>query len=333
MSVNAPAGTPAALPEVPHYWARHTEQLRARLAREVPHEELKRLHRKTPWRHFLTAARQLGLLAAATWAAARFPEPWIWIPAALVSGFTIFNFTVLLHEVIHNAVWTGRRDRAALWLGRLYAFPSGIAATQFTRWHLTHHAELGSDLADPKRHHLTPKINARWLKLLYFTPALFAIYFRAARKETATYPPEQQRTIRIERNLTIAGHLAILAAIWILAGFGIAARVYLVPYFLVFPIAFALNRLGQHYDIDRDDPAKWGTLMKGSWFWNFAYLNSNFHLEHHYFPAVPMYNLPKLNRLLKPFFQSIHHVERTYPGLFWDYIVRNRTPHTDWDLA
>src|SRR5579859_820269 len=193
MSVNAPAGTPAAIPEVPHYWARHTEQLRARLAREVPHEELKRLHRKTPWRHFLVAARQFLLLAASTWAAARFP--------------------VLLHEVIHNAVWTGRRDRAGLWLGRFYDFPSGIAATQFTRWHLTHHAELGSDLADPKRHHLTPKINARWLKLLYFTPALFVIYFRAARRETATYPAEQQRTIRIERNLTIAGHLAILAAI------------------------------------------------------------------------------------------------------------------------
>jgi fatty acid desaturase len=73
--------------------------------------------------------------------------------------------------------------------------------------------------------------------------------------------------------------------------------------------------------------------MKASWFWNFAYLNSNFHLEHHYFPAVPMYNLPKLNRLLKPFFKSIHHVERTYPGLFWDYIFRNKAPHTDWDLA
>jgi fatty acid desaturase len=333
MAMNASIAGPGPQAEVPHYWARHTEALRARLAREIPHEELKRLHRKRPWRHFAIAARQVVILAAATALAAAFPNPLVWIPAAIVSGFTIFNFTVLLHDAIHNAVWTGRRDRATKILMRVYAFPSGISGSQFSKWHLTHHAELGSEVADPKRHYLSPRINARWLKILYFTPALFFIYFRAARKETASYPEALQRTIRRERNATIACHLLILAAVWSLAGFGVAARVYLVPYFLVFPIAFALNRLGQHYDIDRDDPAKWGTLMKGSWFWNFAYLNSNFHLEHHYFPAVPMYNLPRLNRLLKPFFRSIHHVERTYPGLIWDYLVRNRKPHTNWDLA
>src|SRR5450830_180615 len=317
----------------PHYWARLTAELRARLAWEVPHEELKRLHRKSPARHALIAIRQFLLLGLSTWAAARFSHSAVWLPAAVVSGFTIFNFTVLLHDALHNAVWSGRRDRATRWLSRFYAFPSGISATQFSRWHLTHHAELGSDVNDPKRYHLSPKINARWLKLLYFTPALFPIYFRAARRETATYPADIRQTISIERNLTIAGHVAILAAVWILFGFELSARVYLVPYFLVFPIAFALNRLGQHYDIDRDDPAKWGTLVKSSWFWNFAYLNSNFHLEHHYFPAVPMYHLPRLHRLLSPFFRSIHHVERNYPGLFWDYIIRNRKPHTDWDLA
>src|SRR5215831_11647787 len=186
MATNAPA----AEEPVPHYWARHTEALRARLAREVPHEELKRLHQKNPWRHAVVAVRQFLLLAAASWVSYRFRNPLVWIPSAVVSGFTIFNFTALLHAVIHNAVWRGRKARAARALGLLYAMPSGISATQFTRWHLTHHAELGSDTADPKRHHLSPKKNVRWLKALYFTPALFFIYFRAARLETATYPED-----------------------------------------------------------------------------------------------------------------------------------------------
>ena len=69
--------------------------------------------------------------------------------------------------------------------------------------------------------------------------------------------------------------------------------------FFVFPIAFTLNRLGQHYDIDPADPAKWGTLMRGHWFWDFAFLNSNYHLEHHYFPGVPFYRLPRLQRALR----------------------------------
>ncbi len=331
MAARAPSEE--ARPDETHYWARHSAELRARLAREIPHDELKRLHRKSPARHFAIAIRQVAILAAATAGTALSSNPLLWIPAAIVSGFTLFNFTVLLHDVVHNDVWTGRHDRANRVLGRIYAFPSGISGSQFSRWHLTHHLELGSETADPKRHRLSPKINARWLKLLYFTPALFFIYFRAARDETRTYPPELQGTIRRERNATVLLHLAIAASIWIFAGFAVTARVYLVPYLIVFPIAFALNRLGQHYDIDRDDPAKWGTLMKSSWFWNFAYVNSNFHLEHHYFPSVPLYNLPRLNRLLRPFFRSIHHVERSYGGLFWDYIIRNRKPHTDWDLA
>ena len=70
-----------------------------------------------------------------------------------------------------------RRPRA------LRSAPAVDAAGQPAR-DLDHHAELGSDVGDPKRHHLSPKRNARWFKLLYATPALFPIYFRAARRET-----------------------------------------------------------------------------------------------------------------------------------------------------
>ena len=52
-------------------------------------------------------------------------------------------------------------------------------------------------------------------------------------------------------------------------------------------------------DIDPDDPAKWGTLMRGHWFWDLAFLNSNYHLEHHMFPLVPYHNLPKLHEAIK----------------------------------
>jgi fatty acid desaturase len=88
-------------------------------------------------------------------------------------------------------------------------------------------------------------------------------------------------------------HLSALALIWYGFGFYAALRASIIPVFFIFPIAFTLNRLGQHYDIDPTDPAKWGTLMRGHWFWDFVYLNSNYHLEHHYFPGVPFYRLPK----------------------------------------
>jgi len=313
-----------------HYFGQHAGGLRAELAREIPRDELRVLHRKRPARHLLVAGRQFLILALATWGLIRIDNPLVWVPLAVVQGFTVFNFTVLLHEVLHHLVFERRHPVAERLLGLAYAVPSGISASQFTRWHLDHHAELGSDEDDPKRHHLSPRRNARWYKLLYCTPALFPIYFRAARRETATYPPELQRTIRWERWLAIAAHLTVLGLIGGFFGLGAALRAHVVPVFFVFPVAFTLNRLGQHYDIDPSDAAKWGTLMKSQWFWNFAFLNSNFHLEHHYFPGVPFYHLPALQRALAGFYRRKGMRWQSYSGLLYGWFVLNRAPHTDW---
>jgi fatty acid desaturase len=304
--------------------------LRKRLSAAVPNEVLKALHRKSPARHFAVAVRQLVFFAGALALSWQFETLWVRVPCALVLGFVIFDGTVLLHEVVHKAVFDGDRPAAYRALGLLYALPSGISPTQFTRWHLDHHAELGSSTDDPKRAHLSPKKNVRWLKLLYGTPALFPIYFRAARRETATYPEPLRRRIRRERLAAILLHLATAAAI---ARFGGAARLawlYVVPVFLVFPPAFALNRLGQHYDIVPGEPAKWGTRMARSPLWEFVYLWSNLHLEHHYYPAVPFYRLPDLSTALVPFFENEGVRARRYRDLLRGWIVENRAPHSDW---
>lgn len=316
-----------------HHYYRSIGDLKKRLSAAVPHDLLRELHRKSPARHFAVVARQALLFAAAFLAGWTFESPLVRVPAALVLGFVVFDGTVLLHEVVHKAVFDGDRPRAYRVLGLLYALPSGISATQFTRWHLDHHNELGSSTDDPKRAHLSPKRNARWWKLLYATPALFPIYFRAAAKETATYPPEVRAAIRRERLSAIALHLATAAAIWLAGGFDRFLWLYAVPVFLVFPPAFVLNRLGQHYDIVPEEPAKWSTRMARSRFWETVYLWSNYHLEHHYFPSVPFYRLVDLNRALGPFFTREGIEARTYRRLVWGWIVKNRRPHTNWSAA
>jgi fatty acid desaturase len=312
------------------YYADHAQQLKRDLATEIPAEALRELHRKRPLLHALIAFANFAAVVVSAIAIIQLEHWYFWLPLAFIAGFGVFNCTVLLHEVVHRAVINISNDRTYRLLGLLYAIPSGISSSQFTRWHLDHHAGLGSYEEDPKRHYLSPKRNARWFKLLYFTPALFPIYFRAAAKEAASYEPELRKRIARERLATIAFQLSVLGLIAWLGGWMIAFKVYIVPIFFVFPIAFALNRLGQHYDINPNDPANWSTLVKSSWFWNTIYLFSNFHLEHHYFPGVPFYNLPRLQRLLLPFYAKRGMTPRGYVELVWRYIVLNRKPHTDW---
>ena len=319
-------------PESAITYAPHARDLSRKLSEYLSQEEISALHERRSWRHFLVVIRQLALLALASWILAgdAIWQRWFWVPAMLTAGFVIFDFTVLLHEVVHATVFRTSRPRILRVLGLLYAFSSGISASQFTRWHMDHHKNLGSAIHDPKRHHLTPKKNARWLKLLFFTPALFPIYFRAAARETATYEPALRRRIAWERRVAMLGHLGILAGLWFGAAPAVALRLYVIPVFLVFPVAFVINRIGQHYDIDPEKPAKWSTLVRSSPGWNFIYLWSNFHLEHHYYPGVPFYNLPRLQRRLKGFFEDEGIRARGYSGLLWDYLVRNREPHTNW---
>lgn len=315
------------------YYAEHAQQLKRDLAAEVPIEELRRLHEKRPLLHAVVAFGNVAALVLSAIAIVHLDRWYQWLPFAAVAGFAVFDFTVLLHEVVHRAVVQQSNEGVYRILGLLYAIPSGISASQFTRWHLDHHASLGSDLEDPKRHYLSPKRNARWLKALYFTPALLPIYFRAAAKETAAYEPELRKRIARERLATIVFQLGVLFTIAFVGGWFTAFKLYVVPVFFVFPVAFALNRLGQHYDIDPSDPAKWSTLVKGSWFWDYAYLFSNYHLEHHYFPGVPFYNLPRLQKLLLPFYEKRCVVAHGYGELVWQWLVMNRPPHANWEAT
>jgi len=312
-----------------HYW-KQIAVFQQQLREAVPRAELAELHRRRPALHLLYAARQVAIIATCSTLLWRTDDARLWVPLAVLQGFTFFNMTTLLHEVVHDSVFQRRRRAWNRVLGLGYAITSGISASQFTRWHLDHHDNLGSDTDDPKRRWLSPKRNARWYKLLYCTPVLMPIYFRAAAREARSYPEPLRRTIARERLATLLVQLSVMGALYQLGGVGPLMRIQIVPYFLVFPLAFTLNRLGQHYDIDPRHPLKWSTLMRPSHLWDFLFLYSSFHLEHHYFPRVPFYNLRRLHLRLQPLHARLGLVPHTYRQILWQWFVQNRAPHTDW---
>ena len=314
------------------YYYKHIGDLKGRLAEALPREELRDLHRVNAVRHFLTVGRLVLMVLLCGWALWQNEVRWLWAPAAILQGFNVLGFIILLHEQVHKVIFERSRPRLERLLGLLYAMPSNISATQFSVWHLDHHNELGHAEDDPKRAHLSPKKNSRWVKLLYMTPALFAIYMRGAGQEVATYPPEKRRIIKRERLLNLTFHLALALTLYFAGGGWVLFRVWVLPLFFCFPPVFVLNRLGQHYDIDPTDPAKWTTLVNGNPLWHFLFLWSNFHVEHHYYQRVPFYNLRRLNRGLQPFYRRTGLRNRTYLEMLWGWFVENKEAHTDWEI-
>ena len=315
-----------------NFYYKHIGDLKRRLSEAVPREELRDLHRVSAVRHFLTVGRLLFMVGLCGWALCQTQWKWLWAPSAIVQGFNVLGFIILLHEQVHKIIFEKSRPRLERLLGLLYGMPANVSSTQFSIWHLDHHNELGHAEDDPKRAHLSPKKNSRWVKLLYCTPALFVIYMKGAGREVKTYPPETQRAIRRERLLNISFQLALAATIYAFGGGWTLFRVWMLPLFFCFPPAFVLNRLGQHYDIDSTDPAKWTSLVNGNPVWRFLFLWSNFHVEHHYYQRVPFYNLRRLNRDLQPFYQRTGLRNRTYSEMLWGWFVQNKEAHTDWEI-
>ena len=91
-----------------HYYSQHAGALRAELGAAISRDAMREFHRKEPIRHFIVAIRQFAILAIATWVLIRFENPLIWIPVAFVQGFTVFNFTVLLHEVVQSELFLNK---------------------------------------------------------------------------------------------------------------------------------------------------------------------------------------------------------------------------------
>jgi len=305
--------------------------IQERLREFLDREEILELHRRSAWRHFALVAQQVVLLVGVSILLYRISNPLIWVPLAAFQGFVILGFIILLHEQVHNLIFSKRRPFWERLLGLFYALPSAISASQFKRWHLDHHSELGSESDDPKRAYLSPKRVARWYKALYMTVALFVIYSIASAKAARKYSPQLRRTINIEKVVFIGFHIVFAWWLWSESGFQVWARVHMIPVFVSFPFAFTLNRLGQHYAIDPTDPAKWSTLVRSNWFWNWIFVYSNFHLEHHYLVGVPAYNLPRMQGKLWPFYEHIGYRPMGFGKILYYWFVRNKPPHTNWE--
>ncbi len=304
--------------------------IQRRLREVLSPEEIRSLHRRSAFRHFALVVRQTALLVGLAVISYGVSHPAVWIPLALLQGFVILSFVILLHEQVHGLIFGKRRPGWERVMGLCYALPSAISASQFRRWHLDHHRELGTDDDDPKRAYLTPKRVSRWYKALYLTPALFVIYSIASVKAARHYPARLRLAINLEKVVVMGLHVALL--LWLVdrGGFDLWFRVHGAPFFLAFPVAFTLNRLGQHYAIDPSDPAKWSTLIEEHWFWNWIFVYSNLHLEHHYLVGVPCYARPELQRKLRPFYAKIGLQPMGYGRILKQWFLENRAPHTDW---
>lgn len=93
----------------PNAYAPYGIQVAQALKSYLSTDELRELHRLKPAFHFAVVLRHVLLTVAVAVALEHFAEPWIWAPLALLQGFNILGFIILLHEQVHLAIFRKSR--------------------------------------------------------------------------------------------------------------------------------------------------------------------------------------------------------------------------------
>ena len=244
---------------------------------------------------------------------------WYWsIPSLIVVLFlhgTIGPFMglIAIHELQHRTVFKTR------WLNdffeRLYAFVSWSDYIWYQESHAIHHRatchqEYDGEVLLPIRFSL--RRWRVWLGLLAWNPQTtwnrIKLVWRHANGRVSgewyqhVLPESNKRLRSRHRNwarILLTGH-SLLAITFIVTGNWFLIVVLTFGTFYCGWLGF-LCGLPQHYGLNSDIPdfrANTRTFTC-SWLPAFYYWQMQYHLEHHMYPAVPFFNLPKLRRAIE----------------------------------
>jgi fatty acid desaturase len=252
---------------------------------------------------------------------------WPWtVPLLLAAMFahgTVGSFMggTACHELSHKTPFKTKAINE--FFLKVFAFFGWWDQVWFRPSHIRHHQvtvhhDYDGEVVLPSR--LSFKDSLFWLGMFAWNPVhtwnTLRTYYRRAtgRMDNDWYeflmPENNEKIRRQHRNwarFTLIGHAA-LAVTFIATGHWI----------LVFIVDLGAQYCGwlgflcghpQHYGMSPDVPDHRLSCRTYtcSWLPGFLYWNMQYHVEHHMFPAVPFYNLPRLRKAIEHDLPKAHH--------------------------
>lgn len=266
--------------------------------------EIKQLHQVRPFRNLILALFPM-IWVGSVLACEQLPYVILRIIALLSIGISIQAMAIVMHEALHGNLF--RNAQLDKWVGFAVAVPSFFSMAAYKVTHLNHHRYTRSE-QDQDEISNWCNTQTQWVLLFYswFLVGTVIYMFIVPVKALKVACPKDRRRIAFEYALMfcIYGLVISVAALtqhisWLLWYWLLPAQIAIVLS-NVRGLAEHLGTRGKGDALERTR-----TITSNS-FVSFLMLNLNYHLEHHLFPGIPWYNLPRVHRLLSPVYDTRH---------------------------
>jgi fatty acid desaturase len=284
---------------------------------------IRECHHRQSWPHAIRGAAFVVFYfigaGGAILAAPHVAVWWQWLllaPLYLLAAASLHGISLFTHEAVHGTLARNRWVNGIS--GAICAIPVLQNFSAYRVLHLRHHAHLGED-RDPDHYAAYTRWTwliflMNWGRLLIGYPAYITMipilgFKHGTKADRAGILIEMASTV-----LAVWACLSFLPAFWLLHG-------WLIP-MLVINTMVNIRGMSQHTLLVHADDDVLGTrTILTSPVVRFFMCNENFHLEHHLYPGVPWYHLPRVHQALhEPLAERGAHFIPSYTSFVAEFI-------------
>lgn len=297
-------------------------------------QAFKALFKTQPLRHAWALLFNWLIIIGTILFSINWPNPLLYLASVLVIGARIHALAVLTHDATHYRFLKSKKwnDLITNYVTMYWIFSS---IENYRANHLKHHAHLNTE-GDPdwvvklgKKDFTFPKSKREFLTtlasyLLLYKGLMDAIWFlqrfkKLGNEKTVSFFTKLPKLVFY---LILFTYLTVFGAWWYFLIY------WIVPYLSTFFMIQYIRSVAEHFGdlaYDHDHTSSRCIIPTPLERFLIAPHHVGYHLDHHLFPAVPFYNLPKLHAFLmeQEAFSSNAHITYGYATGLLDEISRN----------
>ncbi len=212
-------------------------------------------------------------------------------------GFTLHGLGSLMHEGIHGNLF--RKPRYDRCLGFALGACVFVSAAAYRVIHVRHHRyNRGDDDPDEITNVVSRPIPLLLASYAWLVVGTYVYVLLLPWKAVQHACPRDRRRVLGEYTLLSVAY-ATLCLCALRFGFWAGVLHYWVIPSIITALFANLRSWAEHMHTRPGHPLTQSRTITSNKLLSFLNVNLNYHLEHHLFPAIPWYNLPKVHQLLQ----------------------------------